>query len=239
MLFILIQVSRLVILHEEAERNGGVIADLSLHVDGVQSAVENLMKVGYETVQSSEDQILRQDMPAMLRRVQEACDQLVDAAAILKDEPTSSEGRQLLITGSRGILRATSLLLITFDDFEVRKLVKQCKAMLDYLGIVEVIDAMNDLVEFVKNLSPILTKMTRDVSQRADDLTSQDRKQTISKNLDVIRSQMPNLVNAVKSYITTRNRNAAVQDATENRDAICKSMTTAIKEVCAIIVLLF
>ncbi|VDO18284.1 unnamed protein product, partial [Brugia timori] len=66
---ILAIVSRLVILHEEAE-DGNAVPDLTRPVGAVSRAVDNLIKVGYDTCHSSDDRILQADMPPALQRVE-------------------------------------------------------------------------------------------------------------------------------------------------------------------------
>ncbi|XP_026472020.1 vinculin-like [Ctenocephalides felis] len=80
------QVSRLVILHEEAE-DGNAMPDLERPVQAVSRAVTNLVKVGRDTINSSEDDILKQDMPSALLRVEEASRLLEDASAMLNKTP--------------------------------------------------------------------------------------------------------------------------------------------------------
>ena len=63
-----------------------------------------LCQVGYETIESSEDAVLRQDMPPALKRVSEASHLLLDAAHMLNDDPFSMPARKKLIDGSRGWL---------------------------------------------------------------------------------------------------------------------------------------
>jgi vinculin len=77
------QVSKLVILHEEAD-DGNKMPDLSLPVNIVKLAADNLIKVGFETVETSDDLILQKELPSALKRVQQACDSLQAAAVILK-----------------------------------------------------------------------------------------------------------------------------------------------------------
>lgn len=137
------------ILHEEAE-DGNAMPDLERPVQGVSTAVTNLVKVGRETIQSSDDHILKQDMPASLQRVERASRLLEDASGMLKNDPFSQPARKKLIEGSRGILQGTSLLLSAFDESEVRKIIKECQKVLEYLAVAEVIDSMEDLVQFVK-----------------------------------------------------------------------------------------
>ncbi len=47
--------------------------------------------------------------------------------------------------------------------------------VLDYLSVAEVIETMEDLVQFVRDLSPCLSKVTREVEKRVEDLTHQVR----------------------------------------------------------------
>lgn len=59
---------------------------------------------------------------------------------------------QILFTIFSGILQGTSSLLLCFDESEVRKIIKTCKEVLNYLAVAEVIETMEDLVHFVKVL---------------------------------------------------------------------------------------
>lgn len=65
-------------------------------------------------------------------------------------EPHSSPARKKLIDGARGILQGTSALLLCFDESEVRKIIRPCKKVLDYLAVAEVIEGIDDLAQFVK-----------------------------------------------------------------------------------------
>ena len=89
------------ILHEEAE-DGNAMPDLEKPVQAVSRAVTNLVKVGKETINSSDDNILRQDMPAALQRVERAAKLLEEASALLKSDPYSQPARKKLIEGARG-----------------------------------------------------------------------------------------------------------------------------------------
>ncbi|CAG0884926.1 unnamed protein product [Cyprideis torosa] len=164
-MYMLAVVERLVILHEEAE-DGNAMPDLTRPVQAVSSAVNNLVKVGRETINSSDDPILRQDMPASLHRVEGASRLLEEACRDLKMDPYSVPARKKLIDGARGILQGTSSLLLCFDESEVRKIIRECKKVLDYLAVAEVIETMDDLVKFVQDVSPCLARVSRDVGAR-------------------------------------------------------------------------
>ena len=57
-------------------------------------------------------------------------------------------------SSSPGILQGVSALLLVFDQGEVRKMVKACQGIIEYLQVAEVVKTMEELVMFTKNISP-------------------------------------------------------------------------------------
>uniref|UniRef100_A0A7N6B122 Vinculin n=1 Tax=Anabas testudineus TaxID=64144 RepID=A0A7N6B122_ANATE len=198
------QISHLVIMHEEGEVDGKAIPDLSAPVAAVQAAVSNLVRVGKETVQTTEDQIMKRDMPPAFIKVENACTKLVQAASMLKADPYSVPARDYLIDGSRGILSGTSDLLLTFDEAEVRKIIRVCKGILEYLTVAEVVESMEDLITYTKNLGP---------GQSAD---------------TVIQL----LTNRIKIFVTTKTSGShGVEEALKNRNFTFEKMSAEINEI--------
>uniref|UniRef100_A0A6B0VFC1 Vinculin n=1 Tax=Ixodes ricinus TaxID=34613 RepID=A0A6B0VFC1_IXORI len=225
------QVSRLVILHEEAE-DGNAMPDLERPVKAVSMAVSNLVKVGRETINSSDDQILRQDMPAALHRVEQSSKLLEEASALLKADPYSQPARKKLIEGARGILQGTSALLLCFDESEVRKIIRECKKVLDYLAVSEVIESMEDLVQFVKDMSPCLTKVSRDVDAREKELTHQVHREILVRCLDSVKVLAPILICSMKIFVQILAQSGkGVEEAAENRNYLALRMTEEINEI--------
>ncbi|CAL1528303.1 unnamed protein product [Lymnaea stagnalis] len=224
------QVSRLVILHEEAE-DGNAMPDLAHPIRVVKLAVDNLVKVGYDTINSSEDQILKQDMPPALKRVEESSLYLLDASELLRQDPYSGPARKKLIEGSRGILQGTSSLLLAFDESEVRKIIRVCKSVLEYLAITEVVDRMEDLVTFVKNLSPVLTKMTKEVDNREKELTHQVHRDMLIRSLEQVKQLTPVLISGIKIFITANQSGQGFKEAQNNRDYTVRKMSDEIHEI--------
>ncbi|XP_046583152.1 vinculin-like [Haliotis rubra] len=224
------QVSRLVILHEEAE-DGNAMPDLAHPVKAVKVAVDNLVRVGYDTINSSEDQILKQDMPPALSRVEQSSVLLLQASELLRADPYSVPARKKLIDGSRGILQGTSALLLAFDESEVRKIIRVCKNVLEYLAITEVVDRMEDLVTYVKNLSPVLTKMTKEVDNREKELTHQVHRDMLVRSLEQVKNYTPVLISGVKIFITAKQTSQGIPDAQSGRDYIVKKMSDEIHEI--------
>nr|CAD7595489.1 unnamed protein product [Timema genevievae] len=213
-------VSRLVILHEEAE-DGNAMPDLERPVMAVSRAVTNLVKVGRETINSSDDAILKQDMPSALVRVEGASKFLEEASGMKK-----------LIEGSRGILQGTSSLLLCFDESEVRKIIRECKRVLDYLAVAEVIETMEDLVQFLKDLSPCLSKVSREVTAREKELTHQVHREILVRCLEQVKTLAPILICSMKIFIHIIGQGGkGVDEAAENRNYLSQRMTDEINEI--------
>lgn len=225
------QVSRLVILHEEAE-DGNAMPDLSRPVQAVSIAVANLVKVGHETVNSSDDPIFRQDMPTALQRVEKASKLLEEASVMLGCDPYSQPARKKLIEGAKGILQDTYALLFCFDESEVRKIIIQCKKVLDYLAVAEVIETMEDLVQFVKDLSPCLTIVSREVDSREKELIHQAHRDILIRCLESVKSLAPILICSMKIFVQILNQKGkGVDEAAENRNYLAQRMTDEINEI--------
>ncbi|XP_035220262.1 vinculin-like [Stegodyphus dumicola] len=225
------QVSRLVILHEEAE-DGNAMPDLSRPVQAVSRAVANLVKVGRETINSSDDPIFRQEMPAALQRVEKASKLLEEASVMLGCDPYSQPARKKLIEGSKGILKDTYALLLCFDESEVRKIIRECKRVLDYLAVAEVIESMEDLVQFVKDLSPCLTKVSREVDAREKELIHQAHRDILIRCLESVKSLAPILICSMKIFVQILSQGGkGLEEAAENRNYLAQRMTDEINEI--------
>ncbi|KAK1164521.1 vinculin isoform X1 [Acipenser oxyrinchus oxyrinchus] len=226
------QISHLVIMHEEGEVDGKAIPDLSAPVAAVQAAVSNLVRVGKETVQTTEDQLMKRDMPPAFIKVENACTKLVQAAHMLKADPYSVPARDYLIDGSRGILSGTSDLLLTFDEAEVRKIIRVCKGILEYLTVAEVVESMEDLVTYTKNLGPGMTKMAKMIDERQQELTHQEHRVMLVNSMNTVKELLPVLISAIKIFVTTKSsKSQGVEEALKNRNFTVEKMSTEINEI--------
>uniref|UniRef100_A0A2K6KC03 Vinculin n=1 Tax=Rhinopithecus bieti TaxID=61621 RepID=A0A2K6KC03_RHIBE len=215
------QISHLVIMHEEGEVDGKAIPDLTAPVAAVQAAVSNLVRVGKETVQTTEDQILKRDMPPAFIKVENACTKLVQAAQMLQSDPYSVPARDYLIDGSRGILSGTSDLLLTFDEAEVRKIIRVCKGILEYLTVAEVVETMEDLVTYTKNLGPGMTKMAKMIDERQQELTHQEHRVMLVNSMNTVKELLPVLISGT----------SCIEEALKNRNFTVEKMSAEINEI--------
>ncbi|XP_073729364.1 vinculin a isoform X3 [Misgurnus anguillicaudatus] len=226
------QISHLVIMHEEGEVDGKAIPDLTSPVAAVQAAVSNLVRVGKETVQTTEDKIMKRDMPPAFIKVENACAKLVDAARMLRTDPYSVPARDYLIDGSRGILSGTSDLLLTFDEAEVRKIIRVCKGILEYLTVAEVVETMEDLVTYTKNLGPGMTKMAKMIDERQQELTHQEHRVMLVTSMNTVKELLPVLISAIKIFVTTKcTKSHGVEEALKNRNYTFEKMSAEIIEI--------
>ncbi|KAM6105973.1 LOW QUALITY PROTEIN: vinculin [Pterocles gutturalis] len=220
------QISHLVIMHEEGEVDGKAIPDLS-PVSAVQAAVSNLVRVGKETVQTTEDQILKRDMPPAFIKVENACTKLVRAAQMLQADPYSVPARDYLIDGSRGILSGTSDLLLTFDEAEVRKIIRV--GILEYLTVAEVVETMEDLVTYTKNLGPGMTKMEM-IDERQQELTHQEHRELVN-SMNTVKELLPVLISAMKIFVNKNSKSQGIEEALKNRNFTVEKMSAEINEI--------
>jgi len=225
------QVSKLIILHEEGE-DGNSMPNLEVPVQAVSKAVANLVRVGRDTIASSQDMKMKSEMPKSLSTIERASGFLEEASNDLKADPYSQKGRDKLIEGSRGILQGTTNMLISFDTSQVRKLCRDCKKVLDYLAISEVIETMEDLVQFVKDLSPCLSKVSHDVETRKRDLLNPTQREGLGQHLEQMKTLAPILICSMKIFIQILNQEGkGTEEAVENRNYLAKRMTEEIAEV--------
>ncbi|XP_070981592.1 vinculin-like isoform X3 [Oncorhynchus clarkii lewisi] len=226
------QISHLVIMHEDGEVDGKAIPDLTGPVAVVKAAVSNLVRVGKETVQTTEDQVMKRDMPPAFIKVENACSKLVQAALMLKADPYSVPARDYLIDGSRGILSGTSDLLLTFDEAEVRKIIRVCKGILEYLTVVEIVETMEDLITYTKNLGPGMTKMSKMIEKRQQELTHQEHREMLFNSLNTVKQLLPVLISAIKIFVATKSTHSAgVDEAERNRCFTFEKMSAEISEI--------
>uniref|UniRef100_A0A8D3CC74 Vinculin n=1 Tax=Scophthalmus maximus TaxID=52904 RepID=A0A8D3CC74_SCOMX len=165
-------------------------------------------------------------------RVENACTKLVQAASMLKADPYSVPARDYLIDGSRGILSGTSDLLLTFDEAEVRKIIRVCKGILEYLTVAEVVESMEDLITYTKNLGPGMTKMAKMIDERQQELTHQEHRVMLVNSMNTVKELLPILISGIKIFVTTKTSGSqGVEEALKNRNFTFEKMSAEINEI--------
>lgn len=166
-----------------------------------------------------------------LKIFQVASESLGKAAMLISADPFSVEGREILIKGARGILQGTSDLLLAFDQGEVRKLIKQVRAVLDYIGLADQVIRMEDVVTFLKSLSPSLTRVGQAVRARGEELTSLVHRDLLIGALERAINLSPQLISGLKLFVNTAPEDANRAQAAEQRDLAQVNMQDELREV--------
>ncbi|CAH8515761.1 unnamed protein product [Schistosoma intercalatum] len=225
------QVLKLILLFEDAG-SGTEIPDLEFRVNVVKLAVENLIKVGHQTIEASDDQLLQRDMPPSLKRVEDASFYLQDAVVLLQNDPNSSEARRKLIEGSRGILQGTSSVLLTFDMSEVRKIIRHCRRVLSVLATAEHVSSLTGLADFVKRLTPCMADMIKEVDNRQEELTIQSHSALLLRGIEQVKRLTPILISSLKLHVNThQNHLPGAAESQANRDFLLSEMSSEIHEI--------
>ncbi|KAL6475815.1 hypothetical protein MHYP_G00168550 [Metynnis hypsauchen] len=187
-------------------------------------------------LKSSQLHVFRND-PVQVRQfsielVENACTKLVQAAQMLKADPYAVPARDYLIDGSRGILSGTSDLLLTFDEAEVRKIIRVCKGILEYLTVAEVVESMEDLITYTKNLGPGMTKMAKMIDERQQELTHQEHRVMLVNSMNTVKELLPILISGIKIFVTTKTgQSQGVDEALKNRNFTVEKMSAEINEI--------
>ncbi|THD22208.1 Vinculin [Fasciola hepatica] len=177
----------------------------SFHTKSIERILSPVaQQVGYDTIDASDDDILRRDMPPSLKRVEDASIYLQEAVVLLQKNSASPEARKYLIEGSRGILQGTSSVLLTFDMSEVRKIIVYCRKVLEVLATTDDVGSFARLADFVKRLTPCMTHMIKEVDNRQEELTIQSHAALLRRGIEQLRRLTPILVSSLKLYINTQ-----------------------------------
>jgi vinculin len=79
------------------------------------------------------------------------------------------------------------------------------RAVLDYIGLSDQVKRMEDVVIFVKSLTPSMTRVGKEVRSRGDELTSQVHRDLLIGALDRAINTAPQLISSLKLYVNCPN----------------------------------
>ncbi|KAG8537327.1 hypothetical protein GDO81_024707, partial [Engystomops pustulosus] len=115
---------------------------------------------------------------------------------------------------------------------QVRKIIRVCKGILEYLTVAEVVESMEDLVTYTKNLGPGMTKMAKMIDERQQELTHQEHRIMLVNSMNTVKDLLPVLISAMKIFVTTKNsRSQGIEEALKNRNFTVEKMSTEINEI--------
>ena len=97
---------------------------------------------------------------------------------------------------------------------------------------------MEDLVQFVKDLSPCLSKVCHDVEGRRKDLLNPYQRDQLGHHLDQLKTLAPILICSMKIFIQILSQGGkGMDEAVENRNYLATRMTDEIDEMTRLVTL--
>lgn len=92
---------------------------------------------------------------------------------------------------------------------------------------------MEDLVQFVKDLSPCLSKVSHDIDARSKDLLNPYQRDALQHHLEQVKTLAPILICSMKIFIQILGHQdgKGIDEAVENRNYLAKRMTEEITEM--------
>ncbi|EGD78240.1 hypothetical protein PTSG_09306 [Salpingoeca rosetta] len=209
------QVGELMILDERARHEGKGIPDLTQAAESVGVAVQNLVQVGQQAMGQGDD-LLKSRMPVACEQIQAAAKLFMDAAIELKLDPLAASSRSLLVQAARGLLDGTTNVLMTFDAYEVRKIVVLGETIIELLASAKAVSTLEELVVLIKNL----IEFTQYVETRQRELLNAGVRNRIIVANEALRKTSPLLVTSLRTYIGNKDneqakasRNYAIEEA--------------------------
>ena len=151
-----------------------------------------------------------------------------------------------------------SQLLLVLDQSEVRKIIKNCNGVREYIKVAEHVESLEEQATFAKNLTPGLTTTTRQVccqepqysiphctwlsppapllsvqvEQRSKDLTNLSHAAILDEETEQWNRSIPLLLSAMKSFAELRqSKPSSASDAQENRNYILSVLDSSLVEV--------
>ncbi|EDV28839.1 uncharacterized protein TRIADDRAFT_52110 [Trichoplax adhaerens] len=228
-------VSQLAIIHEETEA-GKSIPDITMPVQAACAAVANLVQVGQDTANASSDEKFKQEMNVALEVVKNSSVNLNQAAHLLKDGSSSLEARNILIDGTKGILSGTSDLLFSYDESEVKKIVRVCNNVKDYMPNASVITHEADYQTYTKSVKSAVDNLLIRIRARADDLLIELNRQLLKRSCINIEDAVTSIESVLKAIIDDNQEAEPLQNS---RDSFVGIVCEELEEIIRVLMLPF
>eukprot|EP00049_Salpingoeca_infusionum_P001089 m.45074 g.45074 ORF g.45074 m.45074 type:complete len:847 (+) comp10863_c0_seq1:830-3370(+) len=202
------QVAQLVVLEERARQLNAGIPDLTGAAEAIGMAIQNLVKVGRESMGDGDEQ-LRTRMPAACEQIQAAGKLFMDATMKINMDPFDADGRQLLVQAARGLLMGTTNVLMTYDAAEVRKIVKLGENIIEHLAVSKNVENLEQLVVLMREISRDLMGFAQLCDARYQELINQTLANKLLHANETLRKSSPLLVTSLRTFIQNSDNDQA------------------------------
>jgi hypothetical protein len=132
---------------------------------------------------------------------------LLDAANELLIDPVSHDGKNKLLEAAKGILNGTGSVLFSFDDAEVRKIVKLCNAVQEKCQTMRNetdIKNATALVQLVMQTAQIVAHLSALSNKRVTELLFFHLQKRLKMNADILGKEATVLINSVKVMLSSK-----------------------------------
>ncbi|KAG7252389.1 hypothetical protein CRUP_026697, partial [Coryphaenoides rupestris] len=166
-----------------------------------------------------------------------ACTSFVQAVSTLRTEERRQARQRGLSDSQQANAAIKTVSWRTVDQHipastEVRKIIRVCKGILEYLTVAEVVESMEDLITYTKNLGPGMTKMAKMIDERQQELTHQEHRVMLVTSMNTVKELLPVLISGIKIFVTTKtSRSQGVEEALKNRNFTFEKMSSEIHEI--------
>eukprot|EP00045_Choanoeca_perplexa_P011866 m.127199 g.127199 ORF g.127199 m.127199 type:complete len:854 (+) comp15798_c0_seq1:147-2708(+) len=224
------KVSELIILDEQARQEGAPMPDLTPSAEHMALSIKNLCNVGRASMENGDDQ-LKTRMPSACEQIEAAGKLFMDATVQLKLDEYSDSGRTMLVQAARGLLSGTTNLLMTFDAFEVRKIINLGEAIIELLATAKQITTLEELVVVIRSVKESLIALARLSEARHAELINASLRSRLLVANETLRKGSPLLVSALHTYI----QNDRNEQALSSRDYAVDQMLNATHEIIVVV----
>jgi len=98
------------------------------------------------------------------------------------------------------------------------------------------IESMEQLLDFVQNLTPIMTRMSQEVDGRIKELTHIIHRQILVRSLEQVKTLTPLLISSINVYINSKHTGGhTIVESIENRDYIVNKISDELGEIIRIL----
>ncbi len=196
-------VTQLILIISESEINKTPMPDFSALAKVVHEQIQNLVEVGHKiSGQSDVDDIVTREMPNACTQVMDASGLLLVSTSELKTDARSSSAKTKLLDATKGILKGTTGILNAFDDFEVRKIIRNIQHLSNETEIIkaypQTITNAQKLVHTIAKVAQMIVHVAQAVTARATEVVSLVSSTRLNLAVTGLSKESPLLINSVK-----------------------------------------
>ena len=209
------------------------IPNLTTPAKAIVAAGDNLINIGVAAMNDGDDE-LRRSMPIACRNLKASAEHFQHGTRGLVTNPFSPIDRQLLVRGVRGLLAGTTDILVSYDGFDVRKMVKLATSILQRLNIVKQLHTTSS-ISSIDQTAKLIESDAETLKPLADERAQELRNDTHQRRLIDANTRLEYTVPLVTSSIRTACKHPDLPEAQENFAYASKELHGAVTEIITVL----